>query len=64
MNLNLLGVKAETLVRVCESHPKVVEAEGVRLVFEDVVAEGGQYARQQHRHQDGRHCAAGVGVGS
>lgn len=52
---------------VSESRPsysEVVEAEGVGLVLEDVVAESSEDTSQQHRYQDGRHCAAGMGVAS
>lgn len=38
---------------VCMSHSEVVEAEGIGLVFEDVVAEGSQDTQQQHPNQDG-----------
>lgn len=54
-------------VRVSESwlsYSKVVEAEGVGLVLEDVVAESGEDTSQQHRDQDGRHRAAGMGEAS
>ena len=44
------------------SHFEVVETEGVNLVFEDIVTEGGQHTRQQQWHQDGRHDGAWMGV--
>lgn len=46
------------------SYSEVVEAEGVGLVLEDVVAESSEDTSQQHCDQDGRHRAAGMGVAS
>lgn len=46
------------------SYSEVVEAEGVGLVLEDVVAESSEDTSQQHRYQDGRHGASGMGVAS
>lgn len=56
--------KLQHLRSVHVSHFEVLEAESIRLVFEDVVPECSQHRHQQHWHQDGRCCATGVGVAS
>ena len=65
LELNLELIKSwniSLLNRVCVSHSEIVEAESVRLVFEDVITKSSQYTQQQQWHQDGRHSATRVGV--